>query len=70
MISDLDPKTYAWLTSLKLGKRINTISQFENGYYFGLIFDKLNLSKGRIFKNSHDMACIFQNYKNAKDLLQ
>ncbi len=25
--------------------------------------------KGKKFKNSHDLPCIFQNYKNTKDLL-
>lgn len=35
----------------------------------GLIFDRLNLAKGRKFKNTKDMACKFQNYKNIRDLL-
>lgn len=35
----------------------------------GVIFDRLNLAKGRKFKNTKDMACKFQNYKNIRDLL-
>lgn len=45
------------------------MNDFENGYHFGTIFDKLQLSRGKKFKNSSDLACIFQNYKNVRDLL-
>lgn len=69
-MSDLDYDTNAWLKTLKLNKNFKNVADFENGYNFGLIFDKLNLSKGKKFKNSSDMACIFQNYKNVRDLLQ
>ena len=68
-MSDLDPQTISWLHSLKLNKNFKKVSDFENGYNFGLIFDKLQLSRGRKFKNSSDLACIFHNYKNVRDLL-
>jgi hypothetical protein len=45
------------------------LTDFENGYNFGCIFDKLQLTKGKKFKNSSDLGCIFQNYKNVRDLL-
>ena len=45
------------------------VSDFENGHNFGVILEKLNLSRGKKFKNSTDMACVFHNYKNVKDLL-
>jgi hypothetical protein len=35
----------------------------------GVIFERMNLAKGRKFKNTHDMACKFQNFKNIRDLL-
>lgn len=68
-MASIDPQTQTWINSLKLSKKISSISDFENGYNFGVILDKLQLSKGKKFKNSSDLACIFQNYKNVKDLL-
>lgn len=68
-MTDIDVETGKWLQSLKLNKNFKTISDFENGYAFGLIFEKLQLSKGKKFKNSSDMACVFHNYKNVRDLL-
>lgn len=35
----------------------------------GVIFERMNLSRGKTFKNTHDMACKFQNFKNIRDLL-
>ena len=35
----------------------------------GIIFERMNLAKGRKFKNTNDMACKFQNFKNIRDLL-
>lgn len=68
-MSALDPETQAWINSLKLNKSFKTTTDFENGYNFGVIFDKLQISRGKKFKNSSDLGCIFQNYKNVKDLL-
>lgn len=68
-MTDIDAETGKWLQSLKLNKNFKTINDFENGYVFGLIFEKLQLSKGKKFKNSSDMACVFHNYKNVRDLL-
>ena len=68
-MSVLDTETQAWLNTLKLNKNFKSISDFENGYNFGVIFEKLQIAKGKKFKNSSDLACIFQNYKNVKDLL-
>jgi hypothetical protein len=69
-MSDIDQETLKWLQSLKLNKNFKTIADFETGYNFGVIFDKLQLSKGKKFKkHNSDMACIFQNYKNVRDLL-
>ena len=51
-MTDIDVETGKWLQSLKLNKNFKTISDFENGYAFGLIFEKLQLSKGKKFKNS------------------
>jgi len=68
-MSDLDAETAEWLSSLKLGDKLQYLSDFENGYYMGVVFEKLNLAKGRKFKNTKDMACKFQNFKNIKDLL-
>lgn len=68
-MTELDAETKAWLQSLKINKTFNSIADFENGYNFGFIFDKLQLTKGKKFKNSSDLGCIFQNYKNVRDLL-
>lgn len=68
-MSDFDNETIEWLNGLKLGDKLSYVSDFENGYYMGVIFERLNLAKGRKFKNSHDMACKFQNFKNVRDLL-
>lgn len=35
----------------------------------GVVFERLNLARGKKFKDTHDMACKFQNYKNIRDLL-
>jgi hypothetical protein len=45
------------------------VSDFENGYYMGVIFERHNLANGRKFKNTKDTACKFQNFKNVRDLL-
>lgn len=68
-MTNLDPQTQAWINSLKLNKNFTSTADFENGYNFGVILEKLQLSRGKKFKNSSDLACIFQNYKNVKDLL-
>ncbi len=57
------------MNSLKINKAFTSISDFENGYNFGIIFDKLQLARGKKFKNNSDMGCIFQNYKNVRDIL-
>jgi hypothetical protein len=67
-MGDIDNETNKWLKSLKLS-HLTYYSDFENGYYLGVIFEKLNLAKGRKFKDSKDMACKFQNFKNVRDLL-
>jgi hypothetical protein len=54
---------------LKLNKKLTKIEDFANGYYFGLILETLQLSKGKKFSNNSDLGCIFQNYKNVRDLL-
>jgi hypothetical protein len=68
-MGDIDGETVDWLNGLKLGERLEYVSDFENGYYMGIIFERLNLAKGRKFKNTKDMACKFQNFKNIRDLL-
>lgn len=37
-MTEIDPQTAKWIHSLKLNKNFKTISDFENGYSFGLIF--------------------------------
>ena len=54
---------------MKLGNKLTYLSDFENGYYMGIIFERNNLAKGKKFKNTNDMACKFQNFKNIRDLL-
>lgn len=68
-MGDLDGETIEWLNGLRLGDKLSYVSDFENGYYLGVIFERMNLSKGRKFKNTNDMACKFQNFKNVRDLL-
>lgn len=68
-MADIDADTINWLSGLKLGQNLQYLSDFENGYYMGVIFERLNLAKGRKFKNTKDMACKFQNFKNIRDLL-
>jgi hypothetical protein len=68
-MGDLDVETMDWLNSMKLGNKLSYLSDFENGYYMGQIFERMNLAKGRKFKNTNDMACKFQNFKNIRDLL-
>ncbi len=68
-MGDLDSETIEWLNSLKLGDKLSYLSDFDNGYYMGVIFERTNLAKGKKFKNTNDMACKFQNFKNIRDLL-
>lgn len=69
IMSELDVETREWLAGLKLGERLEYLSDFENGYYLGVIFERMNMARGRKFKNSKDMACRFHNFKNVRDLL-
>ena len=68
-MADLDEDILSWLLTLKINKKFTKVSDFENGYNFGIIFDKFQVSKGRKFKNNSDLGCVFQNYKNVRDIL-
>ena len=37
-MGDLDAETQQWLKSMKLGNNLSYLSDFENGYYMGVIF--------------------------------
>ena len=68
-MGELDVETQEWLSGLRLGDRLQYYSDFENGYYMGMIFDRMSLARGRKFINRKDMATRFQNFKNVRDLL-
>lgn len=68
-MTDFDARTAQWLSSLKLGRNTDYLTDFSNGYNFGAILEKFNLTRGKKFKDSHDMPCVFQNFKNTRDLL-
>ena len=38
IMSELDAETREWLAGMKLGGRLEYLSDFENGYFFGVIF--------------------------------
>jgi hypothetical protein len=68
-MSDIDEQTIKWLKSLKLSRDIKSIRDFHNGYYFGEILSKMGLAVKQTFQNKNDLSCIFQNYKEVRDVL-
>jgi hypothetical protein len=67
--SELGDDLLRWLRSLKLSKEISTVEDFQNGFYFGEVFNRLGLRRNKPFHNKADLSCVFQNFKNARELL-
>jgi hypothetical protein len=69
-MADLPDDVVRWLRTLKLSKEIASTKDFENGFYFGEIFNRLGLRRNRQYHNKNDLSCVFHNYKTTKELMQ
>lgn len=65
-MSDLPEEVLRWLRTLKLSKEVTGTKDFENGFLFGEIFNRLRLRRNRQYHSKTDLSCVFHNYKTTR----